>query len=508
MKMNKILLIDDEEDILAVLSLSLKSEGYDVITASSGEKGLEEFEREFPPIVLTDLKMPGMDGIDVLKRVKNTNPDTEVIVISGHGDMDSAIDALRYGASDFVKKPVREEALQRALKRAKEKLVIREKLRAYTLDLENMCHIAIGEIKRKSDFQDKLITSSNDGIVATDENGIIVIFNPGAEAIFGVPRIEVVRKAVFADLFPPEIADVFRLMFKSGKNMGDVGWKEVTIHRGDQNDVPVRFSATLLYDGEDIIGSVGFFQDLSEIKRLEQELVKSERLAAIGQTVARLAHYIKNILTGLKGGTYIVNIGLDKNDIDKLKTGWFMVEKNVGRISSLVLDLLAYSRERTPEYRDCHPNDVVEDVCELLEGMAMENQIKVVRDFGPRVQEVSMDPDMVHRALLNLVSNAVDACIFDLDNTKQHEVSVKTRLEKGNIIRFEVTDNGCGMSEEVKGKIFTAFFSTKGGKGTGLGLLVIQKLVDEHGGSIDILSEVGKGSTFIVRLPYKKARQG
>jgi len=506
MKMDKILLIDDEEDILDVLSLSLRSDGYDVITAASGEKGLEAFEKESPPIVLTDLKMPGMDGLDVLKRVKSTNPDAEVIVITGHGDMDSAIDALRYGASDFVNKPVREEALEIALKRAKEKLVIREKLRAYTLDLENMCHIAIGEVKRKSDFQDKLITSSNDGIVATDENGIIVVFNPGAEAIFGVSRIEVVRKTDFSALFPPEIADVFGLMFESGKNMGDVGWKEVTIHRNNTSDVPVRFSATLLYDGEDIIGSVGFFQDLSEIKRLERELVKSERLVAIGQTVARLAHYIKNILTGLKGGTYIVNIGLDKNDTDKLRTGWYMVEKNVGRISSLVFDLLAYSRERSPEYRNCLPNDVVEDVCELMEGMAMENRITVIRDFGPRVKEVSMDPDMVHRTLLNLVSNAVDACIFDLDDTKQHEVRVKTRLEKGNIIRFEVVDNGCGMNEEVKSKIFTAFFSTKGGKGTGLGLLVIQKLVDEHGGSIDILSEVGKGSTFIVRLPYQKAQ--
>jgi len=504
MDMNKILLIDDEEDILDVLSLSLRSDGYDVITAPSGEKGLEAFEKESPPIVLTDLKMPGLDGIDVLKRIKNTNPDAEVIVVTGHGDMDSAIDALRYGASDFVNKPVREEALQIALKRAKEKLVIREKLRAYTLDLENMCHIAIGEVKRKSDFQDKLITSSNDGIVATDENGVIVVFNPGAEVIFGVPRIDVVRKMDFQDLFPAEIADLFSLMFKEGKNMGDVGWNDLIIHRENQEDVPVRFSATLLYDRDDIIGSVGFFQDLSEIKRLERELVKSERLAAIGQTVARLAHYIKNILTGLKGGTYIVNIGLDKNDTDKLRTGWCMVEKNVGRVSSLVFDLLAYSRERSPEYRPCLPNDIVEDVCELSEGTAMENQVRIVREFDPRVKEVSMDPDMVHRALLNLVSNAVDACIFDLDDTKQHEVKVKTQLEEEHIVRFEVADNGCGMDEEVKNKIFTAFFSTKGGKGTGLGLLVIQKLVNEQNGSIDILSEAGKGSTFIVRLPYKQ----
>ncbi|MDI6615873.1 MAG: response regulator [Syntrophaceae bacterium] len=503
--MKKILLIDDEENTLSSLARSLRSNGYDVITASSGEAGLDAFEKESPPVVLTDLRMPGLDGLAVLKRVKNSNPDAEVILITSHGDMDSAIDALRYGASDFVKKPVGEMDLKIALRRAEEKLLMREKLREYTLDLENMCYIAMEEVKRKSDFQDKLITSSNDGIVATDEKGIIVIFNPGAEAIFGVPRIEVARKASFTALFPPEIADVFTLMFKKGKHMGDVEWKEVVIRRGDNGDIPVRFSATLLYDGDDIIGSVGFFQDLSEIKRLEQELVKSERLAAIGQTVARLAHYIKNILTGLKGGTYIVNLGLDKDDIDKLRKGWVMVEKNVGRISSLVLDLLAYSKERKPEYRDCHPNDVVEDVCELLEGMAMENHIRVVRDFDPQIKEIAMDPDMVHRVLLNLVSNAVDACIFDLDNTKEHEVSVKTQLEEGNIIRFDVADNGCGMTEEVKNRIFTAFFSTKGGKGTGLGLLVVQKLVYEHDGSIDIRSEEGKGSTFIVRLPYKDA---
>jgi len=505
MRMKKILLIDDEENTLSSLARSLRSNGYDVITASSGEAGLDAFEKESPPVVLTDLRMPGLDGLAVLKRVKNSNPDTEVILITSHGDMDSAIDALRYGASDFVKKPVGEMDLKIALRRAEEKLLMREKLREYTLDLENMCYIAMEEVKLKSDFQDKLITSSNDGIVATDEKGVIVIFNPGAEAIFGIPRIEVARKASFMTLFPPEIADVFSLMFKRGKHMGDVGWKEVVIRRGDNGDIPVRFSATLLYDGDDIIGSVGFFQDLSEIKRLEQELVKSERLAAIGQTVARLAHYIKNILTGLKGGTYIVNLGLDKDDIDKLRKGWVMVEKNVGRISSLVLDLLAYSKERKPEYRDCHPNDVVEDVCELLEGMAMENHIRVVRDFDPQIKEIAMDPDMVHRVLLNLVSNAVDACIFDLDSTKEHEVSVKTQLEGGNIIRFDVADNGCGMTEEVKNRLFTAFFSTKGGKGTGLGLLVVQKLVYEHDGSIDIRSEEGKGSTFIVRLPYRDA---
>jgi two-component system NtrC family sensor kinase len=505
METKKLLLIDDEEDIVKVLSMSLRSDGYQVLTALSGDEGLEIFQKELPDIVLTDLKMPGIDGLEVLRRSKTINPDAEVIVITGHGDMDSAIESLRYGASDFINKPVRDEALQIALERAKEKISIRSKLNAYTTDLENMCQIAIGEVKRKSDFQDKLIRSSNDGIVATDENGEIIIFNPGAENIFGYSRLEVVRKMTFDRLYPKELADEFKQGFRRKRDMKGWGWKEVSVVGKDGIKVPARFSGTLLREGDTVIGSVGFFQDLRELKRLQHELVNSERLAAIGQTVARLAHYIKNILTGLKGGTYIVNIGLDKGDADKLKAGWDVVQRNVGRVSSLVSDLLSYSKEREPEYVNCLPNDIAEDVCELMEMEASKNKIEIVRDFSSSIEEVSMDSNVIHRTLLNMVSNAVDACVFDFDMKKRHQVTVRTVLEdKKNMIRFEVSDNGCGMSSDVKKKLFTAFFSTKGGKGTGLGLLVIQKLVQEHGGKMKVHSKLGEGTTFKMMLPYRK----
>jgi PAS domain S-box-containing protein len=501
----KLLLVDDEEAILRVLSVSLKSDGYEVIAAHSGSEGLALYEQHMPSIVLTDIKMPGMDGLELLKRIKNADPEAEVIVITGHGDMDSAIEALRYGASDFINKPVRGEALSIALRRAHEKLEMKRQLRRYTNDLEHMCQIATEEVRRKSDFQDKLITSSNDAIVATDENGMIVTFNPGAEAIFGYSRLEVVRKMNFDDLYPEEIAEEFRSGFQRKREMKGEGWKEVSIVSKDGRKVPVRFSGTLLYEKDSVMGSVGFFQDLREIKRLQQELVNSERLAAIGQTVARLAHYIKNILTGLKGGTYVVNIGLDKNDTDKLRTGWSMVQRNIGRISYLVMDLLTYSKERAPDYRDCCPNDIAEDVCELMETKAKENQVKLIREFDPAIGELCMDPDVIHRCLLNFVSNAIDACLFDLDLNKKWQVSVKTELVDDSAVRFIVSDNGSGMSDEVKEKLFTAFFSTKGGKGTGLGLLVTQKLVHEHGGKIDVTSEPGVGSTFTMTLPFRKS---
>ena len=151
--MEKILLIDDEEDIVRVLSMSLKSDGYDVVSALSGKEGLDVFKKESPDIILTDIKMPGMDGIEVLKKVKEINSETEVIIITGHGDIDTAIEALHYGASDFINKPVRDEALSIALHRAKDKIDIRLKLKEYTDDLENMVKLATEEVKRKSDFQ-------------------------------------------------------------------------------------------------------------------------------------------------------------------------------------------------------------------------------------------------------------------------------------------------------------------------------------------------------------------
>jgi len=498
----KILLIDDEEVNVRVLGMSLKADGYEVVSAYSGEEGLEVFKKESPPIVLTDIKMPGMDGLEVLKRIKEIDAEVEVIIVTGHGDRDAAITALQYGASDFINKPIRDEALAVALKRAHEKLSIRRQLKEYTTDLETMVKIATEEFERKSNFQAKLIRSSNDGIVATDDEGKIIIFNPGAERIFGYPRFEVVRKMDARELYPPDIAKMFDAHESPPVPQDELPWKETVIVSKTGENIPVRFVGTVLYEKHHIMGSVAFFQDLREIKRLERELVNSERLAAIGQTVAGMAHCIKNILHGFKGGSYLIELGLGKNDTNKLKTGWKMIQRNIERISDLVLDLLSYSKERAPEHEACFPNELVNDVCELLKENAAENHIQLVTEYDDSIGKVIMDPRTIYRAVLNLVSNAIDACMFDEDLDKEHRVHVKTGLEPGSMIRFEVQDNGCGMSDEVKAKLFASFFSTKGSKGTGLGLLVTLKLIEEHKGTIEASSQLDKGTTFTIRLPF------
>jgi PAS domain S-box-containing protein len=500
--MNKILLIDDEEDILKVLSMSLQIDGYEVVTASNGNEGVELFKQTSPQIVLTDIKMPGMDGLQVLKQIKQLAPYVEVIIITGHGEIDSAIEALQYGASDFIHKPVKDEALSISLKLAEEKLKIRKQLQEYTEDLENMVKIATLEFEGYSIFQAILIRCCNDGIVATDENWKILIFNPEAEKIFEYRRFDVVRKKDARELFPNEVNDFFNQKLDSGYQEDDQPWIETWVTSESKEKIPVRFSGTILWEKKKMMGAVAFFQDLREIKRLEKELVDSERLAAIGQTVAGMAHCIKNILHGFKGGKYLMDVGIEKDNKDKLTKGWQMIQRNITRTSDLVLDLLSYSKQREPEFESCLPNEIAADVCDIVTPSAHDYHINIIRNFSEEIGEVIMDPRTIHRGLMNLVSNAIDACIFDENVQKKHWVKVSTTLEDGEYINFKVEDNGSGMNQEVKNKIFSSFFSTKGAKGTGLGLLVTSKLIEEHRGTIDVTSKEGQGTIFTMRLPY------
>jgi signal transduction histidine kinase len=253
---------------------------------------------------------------------------------------------------------------------------------------------------------------------------------------------------------------------------------------------------------------VVFFQDLREIKRLQRELVHSERLAAVGQTVAGMAHGIKNILHGLKGGSYLVDVGIGRKDDQKLHKGWEMIKRAIERTSNLVMDMLSYSKEREPQFEKSLPNAIAAEVCDLVRERAEQEHIELVCDFDPKIGAVLMDPHTLHTVLLNLASNAVDACLFDENTSKKWRVAVCTTAEPPNLIRFEVSDNGSGMNDEVKAKMFTSFYSTKGHRGTGLGLLVTHKLVEEHGGRIEVETQVGQGTTIRVWLPFREELSG
>jgi len=374
----KILLIDDEEGIRTVLGITLADYGYEVLKAGSGGEALRLFRDQKPEIVLTDIKMPGMDGIQVLRKIKEESPDTEVIMITGHGDIELAIQSLKCDATDFITKPINDDALEIALKRANEKIYLKTKMREYTENLERL------------------------------------------------------------------------------------------------------------------------------VEEKTKKLISAERLVAVGQTVAGLAHAIKNVVSGLKGGAFVLEKGIEGDNQKYLLQGWEMIKGNLDKIGNMTLDLLNYSKDRTPEYQQC---DLNQPVCEVFDLMVQEAQRRGVileKNLDDRLSQGWLDLEGIHRCILNLVSNAIDACT---DITCVHgkgKVILKTLKIDDWAVEYQVIDNGCGMDKETEAKIFEQFFSTKGSGGTGLGLMITKKIVHEHKGFIGCESEKGKGTRFIIRLPEKE----
>jgi signal transduction histidine kinase len=375
--MSKILVIDDESATLSMFRLFLGAYGYTVLTAENGASGLEIFREERPPIVLTDIRMPGMDGIQVLQKIKEEDQDAEVIMITGHGDMELAIQSLNSDAADFITKPINKDALEVALRRANEKIELKTRLREYTENLEKL------------------------------------------------------------------------------------------------------------------------------VEEKTKKLVEAERFSAVGQTVAGLAHAIKNVAGGLKGGTFVLEKGIELNNKKYLHQGWDMVRGNVGRISNMALDLLNYTKEREPDYQLDYPNRPAQEVFELMLPHAREHGVSLEMDLNEDLPQVWFDREGIHRCLLNLVTNAIDACADIAFSLRQGKVILRSRKTEDWAVEYQVLDNGCGMDEETSAKIFQSFFSTKGSRGTGLGLMITKKIIDEHGGVVEYESEREKGTKFVIRLPRK-----
>lgn len=233
-----------------------------------------------------------------------------------------------------------------------------------------------------------------------------------------------------------------------------------------------------------------------ENARLHKEAVEQERLAAIGQATAGIGHCIKNILVGIKGGAEFVDLSLETGEIKYIQKGWPLIRRSADRMEDLVLNLVTYSRDREPDRAPADVNLLVKEIADTLKEHAERAKvtIELVRAELPRI---SLDSLGVYRAILNLASNAVDAC-----EEAGGKVTIRTHADDRNIY-IDVKDTGVGISPEFMPKLFMAFQSTKGSRGTGLGLACSKKIITEHGGEILVHSKPGKGSKFTISLPIQ-----
>jgi len=242
---------------------------------------------------------------------------------------------------------------------------------------------------------------------------------------------------------------------------------------------------------------VEMFTDITEVKRLQKQLT------LMGRAVAGMAHRVKNILMGLEGGIFVVNTGMEEGNQAQIVDGWEMVERNVKRVSTLVKDLLYCSKERVPNFQnDVCPQDIVRDVCELYAKRIQDEAITLRAETNGPPHQGRFDPDGLHSLLCNLVGNAIDGCRFDPDEAKtSHTITLRCERNARGATVIEVADDGAGIPEELSDKVFEDFFSTKGTEGTGVGLLVVQKIAQEHGGTVSFDSAPGRGTTFRVTIP-------
>jgi signal transduction histidine kinase len=273
---------------------------------------------------------------------------------------------------------------------------------------------------------------------------------------------------------------------------------------GDEIDYLVHMVPLISANG-DVPFVIEMSTDITHTKLLEQEKLQAERLAAVGQTVAGLAHGLKNVLTGLDGGMYMARTGIKSGNMERMLEGWDMLEDSVARISSFVGEFLEFARGRTPEVTLGDPNGVALKVVELFKDAAALAGVELNANLGEGIAFMPMDEEAIHTCLTNLVSNAVDAC--EVSDKSLCHVTVATYEKNGTLV-FEVEDDGLGMDYEISKKAFTNFFSTKNSdKGTGLGLLTTRKIAHEHGGKVSFESTPGEGSVFRIEFPRDRLPQ-
>jgi len=511
----KVLFIDDEEGIRRVMSITLGDAGYQVLTAEDGEEGIQLCQKESPQIVITDIRMPGMEGTEVLKRIKEEDPNKEVIVVTAFGEMELAIRALQLDASDFITKPIHDEALFVALERAKERYTTRKELNDYTALIEERWMDTAEELARVFNFQENLIESSIDGIVGCDKDGKIVTFNKRSEQMLGYSKDEVRGKVSFEKLLPVGTADKFKKDLYSEEYGGNDRLYLYETHLIDKagNKVPVQLSATVLFEENQEIGMVGFIRDLREMRRLEQQfadqarLLQQDKMISLGRLAASVVHEINNPLAGILNYIRLMikvlgRGSLDKEHLQKFQRYLDLVESETSRCSKIVSNLLAFSRTSKLEFTEINMNELLERCIMLSQHKLTLQNIEIRTDVTPGAPIVSGDFNQIQQCVINLIFNAIDA----MPNGGTLTIKSSIDPNKG-LVRIGVADTGTGIAKEDLSQIFDPFYTTKiEGKGLGLGLSTVYGIIDRHKGTITVESELGKGTVFTITLPAGKRK--
>jgi PAS domain S-box-containing protein len=512
----KILLVDDSQESLTLLSGMLSAEGYDVRPADSGELALAAVAVSPPELVLLDLRMAGMGGLEVCRKLKSRpeSRDIPIIVLSASLEFEERLQSLESGAVDFITKPFRREELLARLKTHLELARLRKDLEqrvaARTAELlAANCRLR-GELESRRTVEEELRESERRfrsiadttpaGICLFDQAGLLIYTNKWFLTFFGV-TVEQLAGDGWACFIHPE--DAPRLMEEIASAVEEQRYSQIE-YRLLRSDGEYRWVAATanprVIDGE-FVGHVVISLDITKMKISQERALARQTLESLGALTAGIAHNFNNLL-----GTILAHSDLAIDQIpsesslhDNISTIG-TVALRAAAIVKLLIAYAGYENLDAPETVDLY--SLIQEMAQLLQASVSATtclQVNLAKDLPP----VWANPAQIRQVIVSLVMNASESLeerpgTVGLSTAKAH--LAPPDLGEGEYILLEVSDTGCGMSEGIKARVFDPFFTTKF-LGRGLGLAAVQGIVRGAGGAISVVTSPGQGSTFKVWWP-------
>ncbi len=496
MEKYKILLADDDPFVHKGTGEFLKKKGFLVTTADSGEEAVRMLEKFSFDLVITDLVMRETDGIGVLKKSKEVSPETVNIILTGHGNMDSAIDAVRFGADDYLLKPCENKEMFFRISSCLEKLELKRKIRRSEQALHD------SEEKLKA-----IMNAAADAIILLDDHGKIIYSNPATEKIFGYTVQELTSKEMHLLLIPAEFHETYRKGFEEFQKTGQIPAvgkiPEITAVRKDRTVFPVELSVSALKINNRW-HAAGIVRDITGRKEKQEEVARARKLESLGILAGGIAHDFNNLLYVILG-----NISMVREDLKsgaEISEFLKLAETASLKAKDLTNRLITFSKGGAPFKKAGSVGDTVRETANLA---LSESDVKCEFFIPPDLQYVEFDERQMKQAFRNLIINAAESMesgrsvVVSAENTRIDSETSEKKLP-GNYVKIIIRDQGVGIPEENLARIFDPYFSTRDRgtqKGMGLGLAITWSVITRHGGHITVESEVGTGTAFTIYLP-------
>ena len=480
-----ILVADDSKLIQELFYDLLLGRGYNVLQACDGEEAINLFDSESPDLVMLDVMMPCHDGLEVLSHIKGASPDSIVVMMTAHGSEETAVEAMKLGADDYLVKPLAYKSVLSLI----EELLEKNRIRLDNKRLKEKIH-------ETETYLAHLIDNVNEAIISTDRDGNIKSFNRAAETLWQADEPSMLNRHL-STLFKNGIKNGYVEKLLEITRGGDRYSGEFVFTRSDLVDFPGYLSTSLIEVGKGRKeGIVAVIRDLSSEKKMREQLVESARLASLGKVVDGIAHEIRNPLLSMGG--FARRLEKDFPDDSEHKKYLEIILADVDRLERMVRDIEEYvdfTKLHKASFKFVDLHAVVSEVISTfdLETVGVELDADTNNLDLPNIYA---DEGHLKELFTNIFKNAVEAM------PEGGRLSVGFAVED-NYLRITVEDTGCGIPPENLKEIYDPFYTSKM-SGAGIGLAKAYMIVEEHHGLIDVDSEEGRGTSFAVKLPIER----